>query len=136
MHKGGYPFIEVSLTNFENRKDYTRTWEIRESYIGTFIVHNRIFNVIGTTHSISRLEERGISRYHVLSTILGLGEKLLEYNNSGNHIIISDETKNVSTVFTIESNTIVIITVMDKGAIYISPNSNKRTIYETFNNVS
>jgi hypothetical protein len=124
MIEKNYPSIEVKLGN------YIRRFEMRETYIGTFVVDNKLFNVIGTGHSMDMLAEREIDKYHVMSSIIGMGKKLSEYNNNNKHIIISDEKKGISTVFTIENYTVVIITVIDKGKVYISANGHKPTIYE------
>jgi hypothetical protein len=130
MTERNYQTIEIKLGN------YIKKFEMRDNFIGTFIVNNRLFNVIGTGHSLERLYERGLSKYHVLSSIVGLGEKLATHNNSGKHIIISDETKDISTIFTVENFTIVIITVLDRGEMYISPKvTHKQTIIETYDNV-
>lgn len=127
--ENSYRTIEVKLGK------YIRKFEMRDNYIGSFVINNTLFNVIGTGHSFEKLEERNLSKYHVLASIVGLGDKLSTYNNSGQHIIISDENKKISTIFTVENYTIVVITVIDKGAIFISRNGNKPTVYESFENV-
>lgn len=129
MTENNYNTIEVKLGN------YIRRFEMRDTYIGTFIVDNKLFNVIGSRHSMDMLQERNIDKYHVLSSIVGLGEKLSQYNNNGKHIMISDEKKNISTVFSIENFMIVLVTVIDKGEAFVSRNSHKETIHATYENV-
>jgi hypothetical protein len=127
LNENNYPVIEVKMGN------YIRRFEKRETYIGTVAFENRLFNVIGSRHSLHMLEERNIDKYHVLGSIIALGKKLIEYNNNGKHIMISDENKNISTIFAIENYTIVLITVIDKGKeVFISKNTDKETIYETY----
>lgn len=128
--ENNYKKIEVKLGN------YVRKFEMRETYIGTFVIDNLLYNVIGTVHSLERLEERSLNKYHILSTIVGLGAKLSRYNNSGKHIIISDEQKEISTIFTVENYTVVLITVLDKGEMHISNKiDHKETVIESIDNV-
>jgi hypothetical protein len=124
MNERNYRTIEVKLGN------YIRKFEMRETYIGTFVVENKLFNVIGSTHALERLEERGIDKYHALSSLVALGDKLTEYNNNNKHIIISNEEKDCSVIFTVENWTIVLITVLDRGQMHTSPNA---TFKETIN---
>jgi hypothetical protein len=127
MNENNYRTIEVKLGN------YIRRFEMRETYIGTIAFENKLFNVIGSSHSLDMLAERDIDKYHVLGSIIALGKKLIEYNNNDKHIMISDEKKNISTIFTIENYIIVLITVIDKGKeVYISNNTVKETIYENY----
>lgn len=118
MNVNNYKTIEVTLGN------YKRRFEMRENYIGAFVVDNRVFNVVGSSHAIQRLEERQMDKYHVLSSLISLGDDLITYNDSGKHIIISNEEKECSVVFTIERWIVVIITVLDKGQMYTSSNAN------------
>lgn len=118
MNVNNYKTIEVTLGN------YKRRFEMRENYIGAFVVDNRVFNVVGSSHAIQRLEERQMDKYHVLSSLISLGDDLITYNDSGKHIIISNEEKECSVVFTIERWIAVIITVLDKGQMYTSSNAN------------
>lgn len=111
---------------------FSRKIEARENYISTFIVGNKVYNVIGTSHSFERLEERNIDKYYISGLLMSLGTKLDEYNNSNKHVIISDHKNNISAVITVEKYTIVIVTVLDKGNMNISPNAEKTTIIETF----
>lgn len=124
MNQREYKHIEVKLGN------YIRKFEMRDTYVGTFVVDNKLFNVIGSGHALDRLAERNINKYHVMSSIIGIGEKLSEFNNNNKHIIISDEQNNCSTIFTVENWTIVLITVLDRGEMHTSPNA---TFKETIN---
>jgi hypothetical protein len=120
--ENSYKTIEVTIGNF------VRKFEMRENYVTTFVVRGRVFHVIGT--------DRGVDSFHIASSILALGAKLLRYNNSGKHIIISDEDKEVSTVFTVENSIVVLITVLDKGQMWASDKVGRETIIETFGRVS
>lgn len=124
MTEKGYQTIEVKLGR------YIKRFEMRETYIGTFVIEGRLFNVIGSSHALERLEDRNIDKYMIMSAIVGLGNKLVEYNNNNKHIIISNEGKNCSTVFTIENYTVVLVTVLDKGQMFTSRNT---TLKETIN---
>lgn len=125
--ENNYQTIEVKLGN------YIKKFEMRETYVGTVSFENRLFNVVGSKHSLDMLEERNIDKYHVLGSIIALGKKLIDYNNNGKHIMISDELKNISTIFTVENYMIVLITVIDKGKqVFISRNTHKETIYENY----
>src|SRR5437763_14923413 len=116
--------------------NYVKKFEIRETYIGTVAFKNRLFNVISSKHALEMLEERNIDKYHVLGSIIALGKKLIEYNNNSKHIMITDEGKNISTVFTVENYMITLITVIDKSKqVFISNNTRKETIYESYGNV-
>jgi hypothetical protein len=128
--ENSYKTIEVTIGNF------VRKFEMRENYVTTFVVRGRVFHVIGTDHTLSRLGDRGVDSFHIASSILALGAKLLRYNNSGKHIIISDEDKEVSTVFTVENSIVVLITVLDKGQMWASDKVGRETIIETFGRVS
>lgn len=125
--ENNYQTIEVKLGN------YVKRFEMRDTYVGTVAFKNRLFNVIGSRHSLDMLEERNIDKYHVLGSIIALGEKLIEYNNNNKHIMITDEAKNISTVFTIENYMITLITVIDKSKqVYIAKTARKETIYESY----
>jgi hypothetical protein len=129
--ENNYPVIEVKLGN------YVKRFEMRENYIGTVAFKNRLFNVVGSGHALDMLAERNIDKYHVLGSIIALGEKLIQYNNNNKHIMITDEGKNISTVFAIENYMIVLVTVIDKSKqVYVSNNSRKETIYESYGIVS
>jgi len=113
--------------------EYVRKFEIRDSHIGSFLVKDKIFNCISSNHALEMLRKRNISKYHVFGSIVSLGEKLIEYNNNNKHIMISDDDKGITTVFTIENYIVVIITIIDKGEeVYISRNSHKETIIEKY----
>lgn len=128
--ENNYQTIEVKLGN------YIRKFEMRETYIGTVSFNNRLFNVVGSKHSLDMLEERNIDKYHVLGSIISLGTKLIDYNNNGKHVMISDESKDISTIFTVENYMIVLITVIDKGRqVFISNNTHKETIVESYGKV-
>lgn len=128
--ESNYQTIEIKMGN------YVRKFEMRETYVGTVAFKNRLFNVVGSKHSLDMLDERNIDKYHVLGSIISLGEKLIYYNNNNKHIMITDEGKNISTVFTVENYMIVLITVIDKSKqVFISKNSHKETIYETYESV-
>jgi hypothetical protein len=89
--------------------------------VSRFIINNQLFKIIGTHHSVDMAKERGIDEYNIAGRLLTLGESLLEYNNSGKHLLIRYGEKNCSCVFTIEDYTIVLITVIDKGNAVVSP---------------
>jgi hypothetical protein len=124
MEERTYKSIEVKLGN------YIRRFEMRDNYIGTFAIDNKVFNVIGSSHSLDMLQERDIDKYSVLGTIIGLGEDLVQFNNNNKHIIVSNKDKDCSTVFTVENWTVVLITVLDKGVMHTS---NKANFKETIN---
>lgn len=129
MLENNYKSIEVKIGNF------VRKFEMRDNYVTTFVVRGRVFHVIGTDHTLKRLDERGVDKFHIASSILALGDKLLRYNDSNKHIIISDEEKDVSTVFTIENSIVVLITVLDRGQMWASDKVGRETIIETFGRV-
>lgn len=74
-----------------------------------------VFRILGTTHSLERIEEYGLNGYHISGSLLSLGDKLNQYNNSGQHILLPDENKGVSVVFTVEDYIVVLITVIHSG---------------------
>lgn len=75
-----------------------------------------------TSHSISRYADRGINEYAVYGSIIALGEKILDYKDKTEFMII-DEDINVAIVCSLHANggdiTIDIITVIDKADVWV-----------------
>lgn len=119
----------------DNYEEYTieiggRKRIIRKSdnFISTFIINDEIYLLLGSHHSIQRLNEYNISKSILAGKVLSLGEKLSKYNNSGKHLFMKDVENNASYVFTVERNSIVVITVMGHGTARVSDKYASRTI--------
>jgi hypothetical protein len=93
------------------------------------MVGENIYTVIATNHGMERLKERGVDPYYISSACLALGTKLDAYNDSGNHIMLVDEGRDVATVITVENYTIVIIMALAKGSEVFAKSN---TIIENF----
>jgi len=88
-------------------------------FITQFVINNHKFNVETTTHALKRMEQRMVDKYVVAGIILCLGERLLEYNNSGEEIAIIDQNNNVTVIIQVRHYKAVIITVINRTGVYI-----------------
>ena len=119
----------------DNYKEYTieiggrkKIIKTKENYISTFIINDEVYLLLGSNHSIDRLNEYGISKSKLAGKILSLGDKLKKYNNSGKHLLMKDKENKSTYIFTIERNHIVVITVMGHGTARVSDKYASRTI--------
>lgn len=124
LNKNGIPI---------NRQQSAYKPSIDKNVITTFAIANekgehKIYKVLGTRHSFERFDKYRLNKYQVSGLILSLGDKLNSYNDSGKHILLPDEDKDISVVFTIENYTIVLITVIDRGDSL--PSLTKETVVE------
>jgi len=88
-------------------------------FITQFVINKQSFNVETTTHALQRMEQRRVDKYVVASSILCLGERLLEYNDSGEEVAIIDQSNNVTVIIQVRNHKAVIITVLNKTGVYI-----------------
>jgi hypothetical protein len=65
------------------------------------------------------MKERAIESNVVTGIILSLGEKLLDYNDSGDEIAIVDQENNLAVIIEVRECKAVIITVIDRANIHI-----------------
>jgi len=65
------------------------------------------------------MKERDIDSELVNGIILSLGEKLLEYNDSGDEIAIVDQENNLAVIIEVRECKAVVITVIDRANIHI-----------------
>ncbi|KXS42500.1 MULTISPECIES: DUF4258 domain-containing protein [unclassified Candidatus Frackibacter] len=79
----------------------------------------RYFRIESTTHALQRMKERDIDSELVNGIILSLGEKLLEYNDSGDEIAIVDQENNLAVIIEVRECKAVVITVIDRANIHI-----------------
>ena len=92
----------------------------RGSAVNTFTIDKKTYSIRLTDHAQLRLQQRNIDLFQVIGSILSLGEnRITEYQNTNRDIFIMDKQNNFSIVFTIEQNTIYIITVIDSADCYI-----------------
>ena len=96
----------------------------REMEEGKGLVAIRIngdtYSIRATGHALLRMKQREVDAYFVSGTILSLGkDKLLEYQRRGVDVVIIDKTRRVSIVFGFRKNKINIITVIDKGDVWV-----------------
>lgn len=88
--------------------------------VNTFTINNQNFSIRLTDHAELRLKQRNIDLFQAIGSILSLGEKrITEYQNANRDIFIMDKEHNFSIVIAIESNTIYIVTVIDKADCFI-----------------
>jgi len=82
--------------------------------INQFTLNKRTFSIRLTDHAEIRLNQRHIDLFRVTGAILSLGEeRILNYKNSNRDILLQDKANNFAVVFSIDFNTITIITVID-----------------------
>lgn len=101
-----------------------------------FKVNDTLYRLVASHHATDMLHRRRLNKWYVASACVALGEKLDRYNNSGKDIMIADKSKNTTCIMTVENNTIVLITVLDKGNPYIKKDAIDRTVVEEFGAVS
>ena len=88
--------------------------------IATLKVGNQEFSIRATYHSLVRMIERNVDEYVVSGTILSLGnDRLMKYRSNNREVMIINKTKNVSVVFAIVKNRIIVITVLDNSDVYV-----------------
>ncbi|SKA04506.1 DUF4258 domain-containing protein [Selenihalanaerobacter shriftii] len=80
---------------------------------------SRYFRIESTTHALQRMKERAIESDVVTGIILSLGDKLLNYNNSGDEIAIVDQENNLAVIIEVRECKAVVITVIDRANIHI-----------------
>lgn len=88
-------------------------------FITQFVINNHNFNVETTNHALKRMEQRRVDKFMVAGIVLCLGERLLEYNDSGEEIAIIDQTNNVTVIIQVRNYKAVIITVINRTGVYI-----------------
>ncbi len=82
------------------------------------------YSIRATIHCLERMEERNIDEYVIVGNIIALGpETLAEIKEKQEEAIIIDEEKAVSIVFGFKKNTVRIITVIDKGNVFVKKNT-------------
>jgi len=92
--------------------------------VNTFTINGNTYSIRLTEHAEFRLKQRNIDLFQAIGTILSLGqERITEYKNSNKDVFIMDKVNNFSIVLTIESNTIYIITLIDKSDCYVKENT-------------
>jgi len=101
-----------------------------------FKINNRVYRLVASHHATDRLFKRKLNQWYVASACIALGEKLDKYNNSGMDIMIVDKEKNTTCIVTVERDTIVLITVLDKGNPYVKKDRVDRTVVEEFGKAS
>lgn len=72
-------------------------------------------------HSIQRIKERNINNNIIINNILSLD--IINIKDYNNDIIIIDKKNNMSIVASINKYTITIITVIDKGNVFVKDNT-------------
>lgn len=91
--------------------------------ITAFNVGEHVYRVVATSHGILQMKERTLDQYYIASACLALGLKLDLYNNTGTHIMLIDELKDLAAVITVENYSIVLITVIDKADVFAKSNT-------------
>jgi hypothetical protein len=98
--------------------------KMKTKSLTTFTIDKQTYSVRTTEHSEKRLVKREIDEYTVVSNILSLGkEKIKYYQEQDKDVMVIDEIKDFSICFTINKNTIIIITVIDKSDIWVKKNT-------------
>ncbi len=91
--------------------------------ITAFFIGDNTYRVIATSHGVLQMGKRGLDKYYIASACLALGLKLDRYNNTGTHIMLVDEPKDLAAVITVENYNIVLITVIDKADVFAKSNT-------------
>ncbi|ADL11963.1 DUF4258 domain-containing protein [Acetohalobium arabaticum] len=77
------------------------------------------FRIESTTHAMDRIKERSIDISLVTSIILNLGNKLLDYNDTGDEVAVVDQKNNLAVIIEVREGKAVVITVIDRANIHI-----------------
>ncbi|MBM7624658.1 DUF4258 domain-containing protein [Sporohalobacter salinus] len=77
------------------------------------------FRIESTTHAMDRMKERSIDTSLVTNIILSLGDKLLDYNDTGDEVAIVDQKNNLAVIIEVREGKAVVITVIDRANIHI-----------------
>ena len=102
----------------------------KDKQIAKLRIENQDYSIRATSHSLIRMEQRGIDEYVVSGNVLSLGQaKLLEYKENGRDIAIIDKVKKVAVIATFKKNTIIIITVIDKKDIWVKDGTTIENIF-------
>lgn len=80
---------------------------------------DQYFRIESTTHAMDRVKERSIDISLVTSIILNLGNKLLDYNDTGDEVAIVDQKNNLAVIIEVREGKAVVITVIDRANIHI-----------------
>lgn len=87
--------------------------------LGEFQLTGNPFRIESTTHAIKRMSQRRIASWVVTGIIAHVGERLLEYNDTGEEIAIIDTERDLAVIAEIRSFKAVVITVIDRGKIFL-----------------
>lgn len=99
--------------------------------VNTFSINGQSFSIRLTDHAELRLKQRNVDLFQAIGSLLSLGEeRILSYKDAGKDIMIIDKEKGFSIVAAIEGNTIMIITVIDKGDVYVKSGTTAVNLYE------
>jgi hypothetical protein len=79
----------------------------------------RGFRIESTTHALERMKERNITKNIVIEVVMGLDNKVLLYNNTGEEIAIIDQEHDIAVIIEVRLNKVVVITVIDRANIHI-----------------
>jgi hypothetical protein len=92
--------------------------------VNQFTINNQTYSIRLSDHASLRLKQRNVDLFQTIGTILSLGEsRIKEYSNSDKDIFIMDNEHNFSIVINIESNTIYIVTVINKCDCFVKNNT-------------
>ncbi len=87
--------------------------------LAEFDLAGKSFRIEGTTHALDRMEERKIEKNLAVSIILSLGQKLLNYNDTGEEVAVIDQSNNLAVIIEVREYKAVVITVIDRANIHI-----------------
>ena len=87
--------------------------------IGAIEVNRNPFWIECTTHAIRRMSQRRIAAWVVKDLLATVGEKLLAYNNPQDELAIVDAKNNLAIIVQVRLHKAVVITVIDRGEIFI-----------------
>lgn len=83
-------------------------------------IEGRTYGIRGTVHAVERMVERNIDEETVTGNILLLGkEKIKELQEKEQEAIIIDKDKEVAIVIAFKKNKIMVVTVIDKGNVWV-----------------
>jgi hypothetical protein len=107
-----------------------------DNVLTQFTMDGKVYTLVASAHALDMLHKRRLNPWYIASACIALGAKLDRYNNSGKDIMIVDKAKNTTCIVTVENNTIVLITVLNKSNPYVKADAIDRTVVEKFDGVA
>lgn len=83
-------------------------------------IEKETYSIRATGHALDRMRERKIDEWVVSGDIIAFGkQRLLEFKNTNEEVILIDKKRNIAIVWAFIKNTVYLITVIDKSEVYV-----------------